>query len=158
MEAASATPDDDACKRDEDRLAKLQAKPSLDEAVLFGSELRCLKLWPQLQALLDSLSHTADWAGYRARTILPPRQSAGGAPLASSSPVTEATSGTLDDACKHDKDRLAELQAKPSIEKAMRFGSELRCSKLRPQLLAILDRLGQTAESAGVSNDATRHM
>ena len=66
----------------------------------------------------------------------------------------EATSATSDDACKHDEDRFAELQANPSIEKAMRFGSELRCSKLRPRLLAILDRLGHTVESAGVSNDA----
>ena len=154
FDAARSSPREEICKQDGARLAQLQAKPSLDEAVRFGSELRCLKLWPQLQALLDSLSHTAESTGVSSPNDTASETSAGGAPLASSSPVMEATSATSDDACKHDEDRFAELQAKPSIEKAMRFGSELRCSKLRPQLLAILDRLGHTAESAGVSNDA----
>ena len=154
FDAARSSPREEICKQDGARLAQLQAKPSLDEAVRFGSELRCLKLWPQLQALLDSLSHTAESTEVSSPNDTASETSAGGAPLASSSPVTEATSATSDDACKHDEDRFAELQAKPSIEKAMRFGSELRCSKLRPQLLAILDRLGHTAELAGVSNDA----
>ena len=148
FDAARSYPREEICKQDGARLAQLQAKPSLDEAVRFGSELRCLKLWPQLQALLDSLSHTAESTGVSSPNDTVSETSAGGARLASSSPVMEATSATSDDACKHDEDRFAELQAKPSIEKAMRFGSELRCSKLRPQLLAILDRLGHTAESA----------
>ena len=63
FDAARSHPREEICKQDEDRLAQLQAKPSLDEAVRFGSELRCLKLWPQLQALLDSLSHTAGSTG-----------------------------------------------------------------------------------------------
>ena len=154
FDAVRSSPREEICKQDGTRLAQLQAKPSLDEAVRFGSELRCLKLWPQLQALLDSLSHTAESTGVPSPNDTASETSAGGGPLASSSPVMEATSATSDDACKHDEDRFAELQAKPSIEKAMRFGSELRCSKLRSQLLAILDRLGHTAESAGVSDDA----
>jgi hypothetical protein len=151
MEAASATPDDDACKRDEDRLAKLQAKPSLDEAFLFGSELRCPKLWPQLLALLDSLNHAAGLGGAPSPNgAAPDTMSAGGAePPASPSPTTEATSRTLDDACMHDKDRLAKLQAKPSLDGAMRFESELRCPEVWPQLLALLDGLTQAPQSTG---------
>ena len=151
MEAASATPDDDACKRDEDRLAKLQAKPSLDEAFLFGSELRCPKLWPQLLALLDSLNHAAGLAGAPSPNgAAPDTMSAGGAePPASTSPATEATSRTLDDACTHDKDRLAKLQAKASLDGAMRFESELRCPEVWPQLLALVDGLSQAPQSTG---------
>jgi hypothetical protein len=150
-EAASATPDDDACKRDEDRLAKLQAKPSLDEAFLFGSELRCPKLWPQLLAILDSLNHAAGSGGVPSPNgAAPDTMSAGGAePPASPSPATEATSRTLDDACTHDKDRLAKLQAKPSLDGAMRFESELRCPEVWPQLLALLDGLSQVPQSTG---------
>ena len=51
FDAVRSHPHEEICKQDEDRLAQLQAKPSLDEAVRFGSELRCLKLWPQLQAI-----------------------------------------------------------------------------------------------------------
>ena len=50
-DAVRSHPHEEICQRDGDRLAELQAKPSLDEAVRFGSELRCLKLWPQLQAI-----------------------------------------------------------------------------------------------------------
>ena len=154
MEAASATPDDDACKRDEDRLAKLQAKPSLDEAFLFGSELRCPKLWPQLLALLDSLNHAAGLAGAPSPNgAAPDTMSAGGAePPASTSPATEATSRTLDDACTHDKDRLAKLQAKASLDGAMRFESELRCPEVWPQLLALVDGLSQAPQSTGATS------
>jgi hypothetical protein len=155
FDAARSYPRGEICKQDEDRLAQLQAKPSFDEAVHFGSELKCLKLWPQLQALLDSLSPTAGSTGVSSPNDAASNTSAReDAPPASSSPATETTATTSDDACKHDEDRLAELTAKPSIDKAMRFGSELRCSKLRPQLLAILDGLGRAAESARVSNDA----
>ena len=155
FDAVRSHPHEEICKQDEDWLAQLRAKPSFDEAVRFGSELRCPKLWPQLQAILDSLSHTAGSTGVSSSNDATPDASAGeAAPPASSSPAMEATSAISDDACKHDEDRFAELQAKPSIDKAMRFGSELRCSKLRPRLLAILDSLSPIAGSAGVSNDA----
>ena len=41
----------------------------------------------------------------------------------------EATSPTWDDACKREQERLAELQAKPSLDEAVRFEDELKCSK-----------------------------
>ena len=151
-------PHEEICQRDGDRLAELQAKPSLDEAVRFGSELRCLKLWPQLQAILDSLSQTAGSAGVSSPNGVAPDTSASEtSPPASSSPAMETASGTSDDACKHDEDRLAELQAKPSIDKAMRFGSELRCSKLRPQLLALTGDLASPTlpKSGGAETNAT---
>ena len=98
----------DICKQDGDRLAQLQAKPSLDEAVRLGSELRCLRLWPQLQAILDSLSHTTGSIAVSSSSdVAPDATSAGDAAMTTpSSPAMEATSATSDDACKHDEDRL----------------------------------------------------
>ena len=156
MEATSAT-SDDACKHDEDRFAELQAKPSIEKAMRFGSELRCSKLRPQLLAILDRLGHTAEWLGYR--NAAPDIR--GGSRAAGRVAGKEATSTTSDDACKHDEDRLAELQAKPSIDDAIRFESELRCSKLRPQLLALTRDLASSSLAnsggldAGAETDAT---
>ena len=44
---------------------------------------------------------------------------------------------------------LAELQAKPSRDEAVRFEHELKCSGLQPQVLALLDSLSQLPQSAG---------
>jgi hypothetical protein len=143
-------PQEEICKRDGDRLAQLQAKRSLEEAVRFGGELQCLQLWPQLETILDSLSRTA-----RSTTVSSPNGPASDTMPASevapttASPAMAATSAALDDACKHDADRLAELQAKPSRDEAVRFEHELKCSRLQPQVLALLDSLSQLPQSAG---------
>ena len=144
-------PLDQICKRDGERLAQLRAKPSLDEAVRFGSELRCLKLWPQLLAILDSLSHTAVPIGLPGSNGAIPNELSADetSPPASLSAAREAISPTSGDACKRDEQRLAELQAKPSLDEAVRFEDELKCSKLQPQLLALLDGLSQAPQSAG---------
>src|SRR6202041_3379146 len=142
---ASATPDD-ACKRDEDRLAELQVRPSLDEALRFEDELKCSKLQPQLLALLDSLSQAPQSA--RALTPNGAARNTTSAPPASESPGSEATSATSVEACKRDEDRLAELQANPTVDKATRLAREFTCIKLVPQLLAISDSLRHAAEAA----------
>src|SRR3984957_4833111 len=142
---ASATRDD-ACKRDEDRLAELQANPSLDEAMCFEDELKCSKLQPQLLALLDILSQAPQSA--RALTPNGAARNTTSAPPASESPGSEATSATSVEACKRDEDRLAELQANPTVDKATRLAREFTCIKLVPQLLAISDSLRHAAEAA----------
>ena len=158
MEATSATADD-ACKRDEDRFAELRAKPSVDKAMHLGSELKCSKLRPQLLAILDRLGHTAESAGVSNDAASDTR--AGEAEPPAASPATEATSTTSDDACKHDEDRFAGLQAKSSIDDAVRVEGELRCSKLRPQLLALTRDLANPSLAnsggldAGAKTDAT---
>jgi hypothetical protein len=216
-EATSAA-SDDACKRDEHRLTKLQANPSVDEAIRLSSELNCARLQPQLQAILDNLSHAprsaaaqpadgalpdgpaagANSASEAAPPALAPSvseatstgapnssetpsktagagetapqspkapisdgpamaeaPSSNGSPLNTTSareaapPAAEATSTAIDDACKHDAARLAELQAKPSIDGALRFEEEFKCSKLQSQLLALLDSLSPPPQSVG---------
>jgi hypothetical protein len=61
----------------------------------------------------------------------------------------EATSATSGDTCKRDEERLAELQAKPSRDEAVRFEDELKCSRLQLQVLALLDSLSQAPKSVG---------
>ena len=49
-DATSTTPDD-ACKQDEERLARLRQAPSSEEVARFAQELRCGTSWPQVLAL-----------------------------------------------------------------------------------------------------------
>jgi hypothetical protein len=53
-EVAALAPDE-VCKRDEDRLARLCSKPSIDEVARLADELGCQKLWPQVLSLTKSL-------------------------------------------------------------------------------------------------------
>jgi hypothetical protein len=138
--AASSQPQDGICKQDEERLARLRANPSLDEGLSFVSEIRCLRLWPQLQTIMDGLSSPS-----RGRATSRP---SGAVPVPASDIASArgTTSAALDDACKHDEDRLAELRANPSVQAAVRFDSELKCPKLQPQLPAILNQLSKTGK------------
>lgn len=136
-------PQEEICRRDGDRLAQLQAKPSLGEAVRFGGELQCLQLWPQVQAILDSLiprSTAVSSLNEAASDTIPASEAA---PATSEPRASETTS----DDCEHDEQRLAELQAKPSLDEAVRLENEMQCLRLQPQLLAVLDKLIQAPQS-----------
>jgi len=63
------------------------------------------------------------------------------------SPVRSAdvASLTSDKICQRDADRLARLRSNPSGEEAQRFGSELNCEALRPQLQRLMESLGLVA-------------
>jgi phage shock protein A len=201
--AATSTGLDDACKHDEDRLAELQANPSVNAAIRFDSELRCPRLQPQLPAILAKLSHNGGSVeAVNPTAPAPDTMSAGQtAPPAAESPAggaasapapdtagtavptateaqttdtasktllnaaslartpearaTETTSADPDDPCKQDEERLAALQAKPSLDDAVRFQGELKCFRLQPQLLAVLDSLSQAAATEPRSTAGT---
>ena len=141
---------DDACKRDEDRLAELRANPTVQAAVRFDSELKCPRLQPQLPAILTQLSKSAKVEAANPRAAAPDRMSTGAvAPPAALPQALEVASAASDDACKWDEARLVELQAQPSRDEAVRFEGELKCSRLQPQVLALLDTLSQAPQSAG---------
>src|SRR3569832_1318507 len=53
----AATPVDDACKRDEEKLTRLRASPSLDQIARFEQELRCARLRPQIARLRESVAN-----------------------------------------------------------------------------------------------------
>ncbi|HEV7479000.1 MAG TPA: hypothetical protein VGO05_01795, partial [Roseiarcus sp.] len=145
----SSQPQDGTCKQDEERLARLRANPSLDEGLRFVSEIRCLRLWPQLQTIMDGLGNprptaTSRSSGAASDTI----------PASDIASAPGTTSAALDDACKQDEDRLADLRANPSVEAAVRFDSELKCSRLQPQLPAILSQLSKTRKFEAASRKA----
>jgi hypothetical protein len=52
---AVTPPVEDACKRDEEKLVRLRANPSLDQIVRFEQELRCPRLRPQIARLRESV-------------------------------------------------------------------------------------------------------
>jgi hypothetical protein len=146
--ATSSQHQDGICEQDEERLARLRANPSLDEGLSFVSEIRCLRLWPQLQAIMDGLANplrpTAASRPSGPDTI----------PASDIASASGATSAALDDACKHDEDRLVELRANPSVEAAVRFDSELKCPTLQPQLPAILKQLSNTGSLEATNQKA----
>ena len=153
---AQAAALEDACRHDEDRLAELQAHPSVDAAIRFDSELKCPKLQPQLPTILAGLSTDGESGGAAKRAASPRDTEAAGATKSTASdlPSPEAKSATQDDACKQDEGRLVALQAKPTLAEAARFVGELTCSRLQPQLLAVLDGLSQAQQQAGAPTPA----
>ena len=53
-----------------------------------------------------------------------------------------------DEICRRDEDRLERLFNNPTSDEAMRFLTELRCEKLRPQLFRLTERLDYQAPTA----------
>jgi hypothetical protein len=58
-----------------------------------------------------------------------------------SPPGSEVATPTTDEVCRRDEDRLERLSNSRSSDEAMRFVTELRCEKLRPQLFRLTERL-----------------
>jgi cell division protein FtsB len=117
--------------------------------------MECLKLQPQLLALLDKLIQAPQSAGAQSPNGVPSNTTSASeaVPPTSEPPASEATSAASDDACKQDEERMARLRKTPSGEEAARFTEELRCQTLRPELLALSAALASLPESASVSED-----
>ena len=64
------------------------------------------------------------------------------------SPRSEVAS---DEICKRDEDRLQRLSNSPISDEAMRFLTELRCEKLRPELFRLTEHLDYQPPSAAVA-------
>ena len=141
FEAVRSHPQDPICQQDGDRLARLRARPSLEEGLRLAGEIRCTQLWPQVQAILDGLSAPA-------RSIAEANPTRASAIVSASDAAPQTVAPASDDPCKQDADHLAELKAKPTVDKAARLAGEFTCIKLLPQLLATLDTL-RRAEEAG---------
>ena len=56
------------------------------------------------------------------------------------SPGSEVAMPTTDEVCRRDEDRLERLSNSRSSDEAMRFATELRCEKLRPQHFHLTER------------------
>ncbi len=144
---------DEICKRDEERLERLRSTPSLEQAERFDSELRCETLRPQLRGLMASLSPQAPAPApalggsnglVDAKTAI---EAPGSRPPAGSGVEPSAPN----EICNRDEERLEQLRSRPSSDEAARFDSQLRCEKLRPQLLRLMESLGYEPSSASQS-------
>ena len=63
-------------------------------------------------------------------------------PSAPPSPGTGVAALTPDEICNREGDRLERLRSSPTSDEAARFVNELRCEKLRPQLLGLMESFG----------------
>jgi hypothetical protein len=61
---------------------------------------------------------------------------------------SEAATLASDETCKGDEDRLEQLSKSPTSDGVIRFLIELRCEKLRPQLIRLAERLEDKAPTA----------
>jgi hypothetical protein len=77
------------------------------------------------------------------------------APRIETAAASETASSAPDDICKGDVERLERLRSSPSSEEAARFAKALRCERLRPQLLRLMESLGYAPAAASASTSGT---
>jgi uncharacterized caspase-like protein len=118
------------CERDADRLVRLRANPTNEEASSFASELSCEKLRPQLSRLMESLGFAMPGPAPRA----PP---AAQAAVAERKPITD---------CASEQAALDRLRAEPAIDEAQVFWRGLQCERLRPQARMLMESLDIVVE------------
>jgi hypothetical protein len=121
---------DETCRRDGDRLARLRASPSGEEAQRFASELGCEALRPQVQRLMENLGLVAP---------APP----------SAANSTASSDGVLAQLCASERAALDSLRKEPSAEAARLFWRDLKCARLRPQVRLLMDSLNATPRPLG---------
>jgi uncharacterized caspase-like protein len=131
-EAAALSPDQ-LCERDEDRLVRLRANPTSEEAAHFASELSCEKLRPQLSRLMESLGFAMPAPAAPAPANSPPAAQM----TAERKPVSD---------CGSEQVELDGLRANPSIDAVQAFWHGLRCERLRPQARMLMYSLDLTPE------------
>jgi hypothetical protein len=122
------------CKRDSERLARLRANPTVEEAERLSRELTCDELRPQIARLLESLG--AKGVPSIGSAALP-RSPAPATPERSPQIPT-----TKEQICKRESESLARLRANPQLEEIKRFSNELACEDLRPQTVRLLESVG----------------
>jgi uncharacterized caspase-like protein len=122
------------CERDEDRLVRLRANPTNEEASRFASELSCEKLRPQLSRLMESLGFAMP---------APPPAAPANSPPAAQTTVAERKPATD---CASEQAALDRLRADPSIDAAQAFWHGLQCERLRPQARLLMYSLDLTPD------------
>ena len=128
---------DELCKQDEDRLVRLRANPTSDEAERFASELNCERLRPQLSRLMESLGFA----------IPPPRAAAN--PPPASQGAAAGTAAAPD--CASEQAELDRLRAQPSVDGAQAFWRALQCERLRPQARLLMESLNLAPDDASAA-------
>jgi hypothetical protein len=156
--SAPSMTQEQACKRDTDRLARLRVSQSKPEVISFERDLGCERLRPQLLRLKESIGLDSQRVDSPAAPEPIPSDSPQLAPAvqvtAPSQPQPQPKAGPAsrteaqplsaqaDEACKRDEERLSRLRANPVLDQITRFEQELRCTRLRPQIARLRESLG----------------
>ena len=119
------------------------ARAELEKLVPAGKPLV-----PAAQAPLPVASQTSD---VRSLDTKAPSEAAS---PAQPSPPSEVAKLATDEICKHDEDHLQWLSNNPTSDEAMRFLAELRCEKLRPEILRLTEHLDYRDLSAIVATQS----
>jgi hypothetical protein len=141
---ASSMPQEQICKHDEERLARLRASQARDEVVRFERELGCERLRPQLLRLRESISAERERDGPQRPQSEQPRPTAdAGPPTPERDASVQITPSPMpqEQICKRDQERLARLRASPARDEVIRFERELGCERLRSQVLRLRESL-----------------
>jgi Caspase domain len=146
--APASMPQEQTCKRDEERLTRLRASPARDEVIRFEQELGCERLRPQLRRLRESISAEGEGGDREAaqrRQVEQPRPTADAGPQSPERDVSARvgpSSIPQEQICKRDEERLTRLRASAARDEVIRFEHELGCERLRPQVVRLRESLG----------------
>jgi hypothetical protein len=146
--APLSIPQEQICKRDEERLTRLRASPERDEVIRFERELGCVRLRPQVVRLRESISaeeERSDREVARRPQADEPRPTADAAPQNPQRDLSARVAPSSipqEQICKRDEERLARLRANAARDEVMRFERELGCERLRPQVVRLRESLG----------------
>jgi hypothetical protein len=144
----SPMPQEQVCKRDEERLARLRASQAPDEVIRFERELGCERLRPQLLRLRESLFAEG---GRGERDVSSQPQAQPQSQKADARPQTPEHDAAVnvappsisqDQVCKRDAETLTRLRASQARDEVIRFERELGCERLRPQVVRLRESIG----------------
>ena len=154
--APPPVPQELACKRETEQLARLRASQDGEEVLRFERALTCEKLRPQVlrlrESLVDATSRSPE-ASLSPPALTQP-SGRGSAPASQDDrrgtteadrqrPQSEASLKPApppvspEEACRRDTEKLARLRVSQSREEIVRFVRELACERLRPQVLRL---------------------
>jgi len=141
-------PQEQICKRDEERLTRLRASPARDEVIRFEHELGCERLRPQLRRLRESISAEGERGDREAAQRPQAEQPRPTADVGPPNPERDASARVVpssipqEQICKRDEERLTRLRASAARDEVIRFERELGCERLRPQVVRLRESLG----------------
>jgi uncharacterized caspase-like protein len=153
--APPSVPQELACKRETEQLARLRANQVGDEVIRFERALTCERLRPQVLRLRESLVGSDEALrspeAPRSQPVLAQPSGPGPAPQDARPGASEAERQlpaeaslklasppiSQEEACRRDTEKLARLRVSQSREEIVRFVRELACERLRPQILRL---------------------
>src|SRR5215475_6107997 len=148
MNLQPAMTQEQVCKRDEEKLARLRASQARDEVIRFERELGCERLRPQLLRLRESIPAQGEQDrredAQRPQVEQPRPTADAGSQGRKRDASLEAAPSSIpqEQLCKRDQERLSRLRASPAPDEVIRLARELGCERLRPQVDRLQESLG----------------